>query len=268
VIKLSLILGPLIASKPHSDLVARVIDGIGEEGLWPALAGLVEHWVQRQPPAIFLIVGTQCPRVIFHPYSPAEAQVQIVKYLADTYRLDPFYNACRDNVSSGLYCLADLAPDHFQQSRYFKEYYRDAGLLDEVNFLARAPQGDAYVMVSLVRYQHERPYRKSELTALRQVNSLVQAILRKAWAQIPLAEAAQTRADGPVMANFDHPLLTSRETEIATLILRGYSSKAAGAALNISPETVRNHRKKLYAKLGVGSQSQLFSLYISRARPG
>ena len=36
--------------------------------------------------------------------------------------------------------------------------------------------------------------------------------------------------------------------------------------MNISPETVRMHRKNLYLKLEVGSQSELFALFIEWLR--
>ncbi len=47
------------------------------------------------------------------------------------------------------------------------------------------------------------------------------------------------------------------------LLLRGYSAKAAARELGISPETLRVHRKHIYAKLGVSSQGELFSLFLS-----
>jgi DNA-binding CsgD family transcriptional regulator len=46
--------------------------------------------------------------------------------------------------------------------------------------------------------------------------------------------------------------------------LRGNSSKAIAKRLSISQETVKVHRRNLYAKLGVSSQSELFSLFLQR----
>jgi len=43
--------------------------------------------------------------------------------------------------------------------------------------------------------------------------------------------------------------------------------EAAGLGeMNISPETVRMHRKNLYLKLEVGAQSELFALFIEWLR--
>jgi DNA-binding CsgD family transcriptional regulator len=56
--------------------------------------------------------------------------------------------------------------------------------------------------------------------------------------------------------------LTEREGEIAGLLLRGHSAKSIARDLRISPGTVRNHMKRIYAKLGVSSQSELFAAFL------
>ena len=50
------------------------------------------------------------------------------------------------------------------------------------------------------------------------------------------------------------------------MILRGHSVKSTASQMSISPETVRMHRKNLYLKLEVGSQSELFALFIEWLR--
>nr|WP_230960328.1 helix-turn-helix transcriptional regulator [Burkholderia territorii] len=62
--------------------------------------------------------------------------------------------------------------------------------------------------------------------------------------------------------------LTTREIEVAMLSLSGFSSRAIGEKLSISFETVRAHKKHIYANLGVGSQSKLFALFYDRGRTG
>jgi len=55
--------------------------------------------------------------------------------------------------------------------------------------------------------------------------------------------------------------LTAREIEVAMLSLSGFSSRAIAEKLTISFETVRAHKKHIYSKLGIGSQSELFALF-------
>lgn len=72
-----------------------------------------------------------------------------------------------------------------------------------------------------------------------------------------------------VQSAFEHfgsDLLTEREREVAHMVLRGHSVKSTASQLSISPETVRMHRKNLYLKLNVGSQAELFALFIEWLR--
>jgi len=56
---------------------------------------------------------------------------------------------------------------------------------------------------------------------------------------------------------------TPRETEIVSLVLLGHSNASIGTILGISSETVKVHRRNLYAKIGISSQSELYQLFIS-----
>jgi DNA-binding CsgD family transcriptional regulator len=53
---------------------------------------------------------------------------------------------------------------------------------------------------------------------------------------------------------------------VAQLMLGGHSSKAIAQRLQISVETVRVHKKHLYSKLGINSQSELFSVFLRASR--
>jgi ATP/maltotriose-dependent transcriptional regulator MalT len=50
------------------------------------------------------------------------------------------------------------------------------------------------------------------------------------------------------------PSLSSRETEIMTLIAAGHSNGEIAAALTVAEKTVKNHVNRIYAKLGVASR--------------
>ena len=49
--------------------------------------------------------------------------------------------------------------------------------------------------------------------------------------------------------------LSSRESQIMTLIAAGYSNGQIAASLVLAEKTVKNHVNRIYAKLGVGSRS-------------
>jgi DNA-binding NarL/FixJ family response regulator len=56
--------------------------------------------------------------------------------------------------------------------------------------------------------------------------------------------------------------LSARETQIVRMVVRGHSSNAIGAQLNLSPKTVETYRSRLMAKLGVSDVPALVRLAI------
>ncbi|MEO5756764.1 MAG: helix-turn-helix transcriptional regulator [Mesorhizobium sp.] len=61
---------------------------------------------------------------------------------------------------------------------------------------------------------------------------------------------------------FGTSVLSNRESEIVRLILKGHSSKSTARLLGNSPETVKVHRKRIYAKMRIASQGELFSIFL------
>jgi DNA-binding NarL/FixJ family response regulator len=62
--------------------------------------------------------------------------------------------------------------------------------------------------------------------------------------------------------------LSEQQARIAALMLRGWEQKAVAAELAISPNTVRVHRKLLYAKARVRQQVQLVLALVAAGRDG
>jgi DNA-binding NarL/FixJ family response regulator len=69
------------------------------------------------------------------------------------------------------------------------------------------------------------------------------------------------RGDFAEHANLDQ--LTSREREVLLAMLQGYRVPSVAQHLGISPNTVRNHLRSIFHKLGVNSQTAL----IAKVRP-
>jgi DNA-binding CsgD family transcriptional regulator len=57
-------------------------------------------------------------------------------------------------------------------------------------------------------------------------------------------------------------LLTPRELELLGLLAEGHSYRAAGEAMGITVNTVRNHVRSVYEKLHVHSRSEAVSKAI------
>jgi DNA-binding CsgD family transcriptional regulator len=74
-----------------------------------------------------------------------------------------------------------------------------------------------------------------------------------------------------VLANFLTGRITPRERDIVALILEGYPVIAIAHRLGLSENTIKSHRKRLYAKLDITTERELFVMYVdhlTRRRPG
>jgi LuxR family transcriptional regulator, regulator of acetate metabolism len=61
-------------------------------------------------------------------------------------------------------------------------------------------------------------------------------------------------------------LLSDREREIATLMVRGRSNREIGEELHLSPETIKAHVARLVRKLGASNRVEAVATYVSMAR--
>jgi DNA-binding NarL/FixJ family response regulator len=61
-------------------------------------------------------------------------------------------------------------------------------------------------------------------------------------------------AAGPADANESYGLLSAREAEVMSLIADGQTNGQIAARLFLAEKTVKNHVRRIYSKLGVGSR--------------
>jgi DNA-binding CsgD family transcriptional regulator len=196
-----------------------------------------------------------------------------LKYHDGPYLLDPFYNHFLAGGADGCYRLAELAPEGFLHSEYFASYYHLLDFSDELGLLAKL-DSDACAHISITR-RHGRPrFNRRDHDWLAGVAPLARDAVRRMNAgHGPAAGDRSALHDSLRHAHryFGSSLLTERERDVVHLLLRGNSAKAIARGLGISPETARNHLKRIYPKLGVASQAELFALFfraLEQVEPG
>lgn len=178
------------------------------------------------------------------------------------YMLDPFFRCAFSVDDWGAFALREIAPDRFETSEYFSNYFGATRMVDEVGFVARLDENSS-VHLSMGRNLGQRRFRAGEVARFKLLSRVLAPKLRQISARQPTEEPIDAK---PLSARF-YALATERgteisrrESEVAALIVQGHSSRAISLNLGISPHTVKVHRRSLYRKLGISSQSDLFGL--------
>jgi len=219
---------------------------------------------------MFAYCGDARPIDLFDDFPLAKRRVFVTAYQEGPYLLDPFFLACKRPTADGLYRLKDLAPDRFYQSEYFRSYYVQTGLSEEIGYFVGLP-GDVLAVISLMRTDNLPVFSAREFRKLKDFEPVVLSLVRKHWVSL----SRSFHDEEPKVANpgiqqhiehafltFGKSVLTKRERSVVEYVLKGYSSEAIGNILGISSGTVRIHRKNIYSKLGINSQGALFSRFI------
>nr|WP_316656308.1 helix-turn-helix transcriptional regulator [uncultured Gellertiella sp.] len=214
------------------------------------------------------------PVELYSTFNAEERIIYVTLYQEGPYLLDPFYHTARQG-RAGVFRMRELAPDRFFSSEYYRSYYMQTGLAEEIGFFV--PLGDGTtVVLSLMRRERAGPFPASEFSVLRKAEPLVASIVRHGWTDLAARFVAERQRRGRRGRKGRHPgdgaasdagtwrdlKLTSRETAIIDLVLQGHSSESIGLKLNISTGTVKVHRRNVYRKLGISSQTQLLSIYL------
>lgn len=248
-------------------VVARLGDSRFAETLAAGLGAVV-------PFAHSVIFGYPAGRrpVFLHDgFAARDRAASVAAYVRGTYLVDPFFEACRAGIADGVYRMEDLAPDEFFAAVGAHPGYvspcvsAEPGVLsEEIGFFAAA--GGGHVVLSLMRETGEPPFSEAEMDRLREIAPFVCAALAQAYAgALGVRRGLDGAVDpGALLGSVAEPALTPRETEVAGLVLCGHSTGAIAERLAISPSTVKIHRRNLYEKLGVGTQAELFALFVAR----
>lgn len=249
--------------------VADVMLALGTDRLPKRLAAMLRTIAPISYVVVFGYRGASRPLALFDDFPASKWRVFVGEYQEGPYLLDPFYLASGKSGMSGLFRIKDLAPDRFYQGEYFRNYYIQTGLAEEIGYFVSLP-GDVTVVLSLMRA--ERPFSVREFRECQLAYPLVEATIRRHWTdlthqfsggshaeELPRPAADLSRA----FANFGLKVLTPREREVVEFTLKGHSADATGLIMNIAAGTVRIHRRNIYAKLGISSQGELFASFIS-----
>ncbi|HEX7072445.1 MAG TPA: helix-turn-helix transcriptional regulator [Hyphomicrobiaceae bacterium] len=199
---------------------------------------------------------------LHHNIADARSKIVIDDYLKGPFVLDPFYSHALMERKSSFGAMRDLSPDHFHKSEFYRQHYHLTNIADEIGiFFGLDPAVTA--VLSITREKSQRLFSRAEKTLFAAMAPVIETLGRKIWQSDRRArpDALESRMES-AFAEFGKRVLSRREMEVATLILRGHSSLSIGNILDISAGTVKIHRKNIYAKLNISSQAELFHRFL------
>jgi DNA-binding CsgD family transcriptional regulator len=262
--------------------IATLIDALDGPDFWTRLTRVIERFVAFDNWCALVFTRDRAPLVCAEsPMPDGTVDLLFRAYLEAMYQLDPFYiNAC-EKQRAGLITLAEVAPDNFRMTDYYQRYFKSNIIGDEMQFNLPVDAGRTLIF-SLGAKHH---YTESDIAQCAMFAPWVVALMRQRLAyesfaqgvtEAVTADPAATESAAPqgqlseagfasrieaVTQQSGRVPLTAREIEVVRLSLSGFSTRAIAERLEISFETVRAHKKHIYAKLGVSSQSELFALF-------
>lgn len=246
--------------------LADAIRVVGQAGFEQTLLSFFHAVCAPDNLIIFALRSAGPPLVLYRQSDNPQVFLQLERtYLAGAYRLDPFYDLHLRHAPAGSYRMADVAPDAFQRSRYFSEYYEQTTLIDEITFVAYPSPGVTLNICIGRDASSAQPFSTREVETCARIAPLIVAIVEPHWAH--LARATGPAEDSSVFlaqaARDTRGIrLSPRQAEVALLILRGHSTVSIALRMGLSPQTIKVFRKQLYTRCSISSQAELFALML------
>ncbi|MBD3896714.1 LuxR family transcriptional regulator [Halomonas sp. ML-15] len=234
------------------------LDGLGEvlAAYFPGISHAVFHFSAQGRPTI-----------LAHNLDAMRHQRVLVPYVERMYLLDPIFQHWERHRASGVWSLDELAPSGFRDSDYFATYYRELGLHDEAGAFFPLTEQECLSLSFGFYRPSPTPAPEEVLAVLTYLFPLLESLIGQFWLASSLHMPNDDDQAPSQLQDFGRDVLSDREREVAWLILRGHSSPEIARQLGITQGTVKNHRKRLYTRLNISSQAELFRQFMLFQQP-
>lgn len=247
--------------------ISRAIAALGTDEFFPSIIAAINGQVTVSYPQVWLYHKDLPPKVLYHEIPQGAMNVQIDRYLDGPYREDPFYQTSMDRPRSRIYRLSRVTAGKLQLSDYYRDYYADTGTVDEAVYVSKLRSGNV-INISMMRLPRQGAFTEEEYERLYLLAEPVAELVKSHsehndFAVTHLIQPGIDHQIDLAFNTFGTSFISPREKDVLELMLRGYGTDISAERLGIALETVRRHRKSIYRKLDVSSQTDLFSLFIN-----
>jgi DNA-binding CsgD family transcriptional regulator len=248
-------------------ILPGIISAIGAKDFAAITAGALCDFLEFELTAVFFHRSTVAPAVVFDNFAAAEARLGIQNYIHFTHKINPMLarasgtGVCRarDFAAGPADTGGDAVASYVEVSAREELGFRTVGWpqrQEEICLYFEVSTG--LVELGFYRRRGRSAAPAHKIHALQALSAPIAAAFARHEALLAndsqIARAARTQVDP----------LTLREREICDLLLLGCSSAAIALRLNISRHTVKDHRKRIFSKLRVGSLAELFAAGVRR----
>ena len=239
----------------------RLTQAIGEAEFGERLVASVGAVSSADHVMAFAFSPNQPPRVVISAGSLDEqvASRAAAAYAGSLYLLDPNYGEVRAIDAGESRWFEDTVS---RSCEHVREIFFDAAGISDVIALANR-QKDVIFYLLAMRTGRQR-FATNQAWMLMQLGEVIVANLHKHFSYIHAVKGKnqfvidRVLKEAPVFSG-----LTPRERVVCLGILTGYTSESIGFNLEISINSVLTYRKRLYDKLSISSQNELFMKVIA-----
>ncbi|MEM1142213.1 MAG: LuxR C-terminal-related transcriptional regulator [Pseudomonadota bacterium] len=247
--------------------LSLAIKAVGSNEFFTQIIAAVQERVPIAYPQIWHFQKDLPPRVLYHEIPTYAVHSQIDAYVKGPYRDDPFYQTAVNRPRSRIYRLSRLTGGRLEETEYYRKYYASTGTIDEAVFVTPL-SGEGVVNFSMMRLPNQGVFSETEYQVLYSLADPIAELIRthteyEDFAVKNLVQPGINQQIDLAFKTFGSSLLSPREKDVLELMLRGHGTDTSASRLSIARETVRRHRKNIYRKLDVSSQTDLFSLFIN-----
>lgn len=206
-------------------------------------------------------------------------------YTESFYVKDPNFATLANGLKGDLETeirLLPYTPTTAYDEGYKAQFFTDTGLIDKVSSLLQTRNCTIYC--SFYRLKESGRFEAVEFEELSRILPILTNLIFKHYhmsealrkgkksdhlrdfdpvvTKLPLSRSSDALTNLLDGKNALFEKLADRERQVCIRILQGYSSEAISLDLKVAISTIHTYRKRAYAKLGISSQNELFSLCL------
>jgi DNA-binding CsgD family transcriptional regulator len=243
--------------------LAEVADRTGKPEFYPALLSALATHLKADLPMMMRYSAENAPEYVIHDGLHPE---HMELYRRGLYRVDPIYRLCRNERGQGVKDVTEISTAEELAGDYFKIFLRLTGMADDLAILF--PVEDR-ASIGLV-FERRTRFLRNEIAEMRALFPLMDSLHR--LHQTLSRPTGRTRRKDPGLPPIDYRKavdaylraeLTPRERDIVGLVLLGYPTAKIAGRLKLSVNTIKNHKKRMYNKLDITTERELFLGFVN-----